>query len=652
MSTAIQEQTTKLNQEAAAWAGNAVWFEDAVLMTDRPWAQTWRLEYASSRFYLKLLPESQALALDAMPLLQKQFPGVVPEVLAIDRPRGWLLLADHGGKTPRSGMDESVRVQLLETYARLQAEASGNNQLIEALPTLNPTELLARFLDYLNPAVSKTNCVGADFYLGESEAQSFYQRLMRQAENLAQQLSLYGEMPQTINHCDLRRSNMALAADGQVMIYDWDEAVAAPAGMSLHNFFSGCSQVTKLLSAAGGAVGSRASSRKIRRMNSYVGRLVRHGYADAETIRLSLPASVCAGVLRYLQSYSAFPRDDSKYRQVVGNIHRDRLNDLVEMCKWIESQPSSGSPQVQGSSKSSTHESRESVSETQTAVSGHPSYSEEAELVALEREAEHPDRIPTLRFNEDEIRNQEMSVAKLKLATRLFKRFGTLLIENAFEPELVDRLSQEYFRDYSRYSQHQRHADALKVGSRRYMVTIELAGAFNDPAVYAPSLVLPVIRGILGEKMILGSLTAVTSLGGSKDMHIHKDHPALFSRREVDHELPSFGVSVILPLLGFSEQLGTTRIWKGSHKISLKESLKTPHQDPYSSKGSCLLMDYRLTHQGLANRTDRVRPILAAIYQRPWFRDIANYGQQEALIMSDSAREKVPEQYQSLLAAR
>jgi ectoine hydroxylase-related dioxygenase (phytanoyl-CoA dioxygenase family) len=157
-----------------------------------------------------------------------------------------------------------------------------------------------------------------------------------------------------------------------------------------------------------------------------------------------------------------------------------------------------------------------------------------------------------------------------------------------------------------------------------------------------------VIRGILGEKMILGSVTAVASLGGSKDMHIHKDHPALFSRRELEHELPSFGVSMILPLLGFSEELGTTRVWKGSHQTSLKQSLKTSHQDPYGSKGACLLMDYRLTHQGLANRTDRVRPILDLIYQRPWFRDIANYGQQEAMVLSDANYDRIPEEHRSL----
>jgi len=653
MVTALQNRSSQLSQASAEWARNVVWFDEAFQMTDRPWAQTWRLQAASTRYYLKSLPSQQTQALEAMPLLHSQFPEIVPAVLGCDQTAGLILLADHGGQTPRSGMDESINVRLLETYARLQAGTSTNLRLIEKLPTIDPGTVLAKFFRYLNPDASTQNSagVGTEFYLGRAEAESFYQRLSRYEHELSQLLGLCSELPLTINHCDLRRSNIALAEDGHCMIYDWDEAVAAPAGLSLHNFFGGCSQIMKILTDPGRKFDSGVSSRRIKRMYAYVGRLVRHKYSDSETLRRALPATACAGVLRYLHSYSAFPQDDAKYRQVVGDIHRDRLSDLLKMCEWIDarSNPEPHSVETSATRNAESNKGMEHPAGTLLTLKSHVSpRSVKDEIRELERDAEHPDNIPTLRFSEGEIAQQKLTREKRKLGVRLFQRYGVLLIENAFKPELVDQLTDEYFEKYSQYSQHEDHDDALKVGSRRYMVTIEMSGAFNSPTVYAPPFVLPIIRGLLGDKMILGSVTAVASLGGSKDMHIHKDHPALFSRSEVDHELPSFGVSMILPLLGFSEELGTTRVWKGSHKTSLKESMKTPFQDPYSSKGSCLLMDYRLTHQGLANRTDQVRPILDIIYQRPWFRDIANYGQQDALILSDDNYNRIPAEHHNL----
>jgi uncharacterized protein YecA (UPF0149 family) len=38
-----------------------------------------------------------------------------------------------------------------------------------------------------------------------------------------------------------------------------------------------------------------------------------------------------------------------------------------------------------------------------------------------------------------------------------------------------------------------------------------------------------------------------------------------------------------------------------------------------------MLVDYRTMHAGLANMSDRVRPILYLVYERPWFFDYGNH---------------------------
>jgi hypothetical protein len=61
-------------------------------------------------------------------------------------------------------------------------------------------------------------------------------------------------------------------------------------------------------------------------------------------------------------------------------------------------------------------------------------------------------------------------------------------------------------------------------------------------------------------------------------------------------------------------------------------------------------MDYRLSHQGLANRSPCVRPVLSVVYNRPWFRDCVNYEQQAPLRITREEFERVPEDVRRLFA--
>jgi hypothetical protein len=45
-------------------------------------------------------------------------------------------------------------------------------------------------------------------------------------------------------------------------------------------------------------------------------------------------------------------------------------------------------------------------------------------------------------------------------------------------------------------------------------------------------------------------------------------------------------------------------------------------------------MDYRLWHQGAANRSNRPRPVLYIIYTRSWFTDLVNFRKHARLRLS------------------
>src|SRR5262245_34257485 len=68
------------------------------LVTDHPWAQTYRVAAADRIYYLKVLPEAQRGGLRASSELGRKFAGTVPQTVAYDVERGFVLLLDHGGR--------------------------------------------------------------------------------------------------------------------------------------------------------------------------------------------------------------------------------------------------------------------------------------------------------------------------------------------------------------------------------------------------------------------------------------------------------------------------------------------------------------------------------------------------------------------------
>lgn len=721
---------TVVNEEVVAVAELCDWLNDGTTPEDlqprtmQPWAKTYRISRSGRERFLKVLPPVQTSALDAMSKLSALFPEVVPQTLAVDASRGLLLLEHHGGKDLARDISHEQKQRILVTYARLQAEAVTNNPLLKLLPKLKTRDLVPSLLNFLHPEFSGTSSTGpatAKDFMSVDRCQYYFELFKARAGNLAELIAISSQLPMTINHCDLRAGNAAVRENNDVVIYDWDEAVAGPAGASLHNFFSGCSTPCELLlDPASARLPENEEARTL--LASYLDTLTAKGYCDADLLQDCLPGSICAGVINYVLSYGRFVPPNDAYREHVGGIIRKRLNDLLKladllsissrdemfrivadyearerldhacraMAQYVERRPSDAEAVQKLTTLLSLPANREQARPTflrllhqypencvlhfhygvwllerlefeesvthltQAVVHGATddavakALSDAIEFRDVCHAAELPGRIPTIRVSADEQYNGIMGLVRRRLAVKLFREYGTLLIENAFSEQLVEQMHQEYLDRYQRYFFDQRHDDALRVGNKRFMVTVDVEGSFNSPDVYANPHVKPIISDILGESMIMGGFVSVSSLPGAEPMRVHKDHPVLFPESDNPDGLPSFAVTAIVPMLGFNAISGTTRVVKRSHTCSSKDAEAMEYQDPSAPRGSCLLMDYRLTHQGRGNQSDKVRPILTMIYHRPWFRDIVNYGKQEPLLMSDDAWKQVPEEHRSL----
>lgn len=261
--------------------------------------------------------------------------------------------------------------------------------------------------------------------------------------------------------------------------------------------------------------------------------------------------------------------------------------------------------------------------------------------------------MPSIRFTAEETESDSIQQGTLMKAVDLFKDNGFLLIENAFSPAYVKNLHAGYINRYKRYFKDRNYSDANEVAPLRYQVTVEVKPPFNDSRLYANPLVFPILQQLLGDNCTLDGFGSVVSLPGAREQTNHRDNPALFKDESVDEALPSYAITYYVPLIDLNELTGTTRMWLGTHRVWDEEASKSmPYVDPPAPVGSCYLMDYRLRHAGLANRSDLVRPLMYLVYKRPWWSDWLNYKKQYGVQISDEEYRRVPDVHQNLFPRR
>ncbi|MGC1247457.1 MAG: hypothetical protein WA865_14685, partial [Spirulinaceae cyanobacterium] len=68
----------------------------------------------------------------------------------------------------------------------------------------------------------------------------------------------------------------------------------------------------------------------------------------------------------------------------------------------------------------------------------------------------------------------------IKTAQDLFTENGVLVIKDLFAKDLIAELSQSFSEQYNPYFEDKNHADALEVGVKRKMITINFQAPFNN----------------------------------------------------------------------------------------------------------------------------------------------------------------------------
>ena len=711
---------------ALDWARDHIDVEKYRRVSSRPWAKTYRLKSANGDAFLKILAPVLSGTVDVTARLAERFPETVPATIATDAERGLLLSAGHGGRDFDRKPGEERRVRLLCAYARIQANSRLDDELLGALAALETGSLVEELLSFLTPGELPRRLdgakVSADHFLSDSRCETARALLGGCAAVLQRYVDRCAALPVTINHGDLRPSNAAEDGSGTLKLYDWDEALAGPAGLSLHAMFSGSTKVLEVLDDSLRWNDPEELRQARRELGAYVDALVEHGYADRDALLAALGPATVAGMIHYIVGFSRFPKDSSDYRRTVrGNVKR-RLGDLFDVCdrlcleegpdavherartyvangnasravkllgrqlerraddgvaraelgrllrerdrlsrsirvlsRGLERVPNDASMHAEiGLSYACDGDYVRAQRHLRRSLAERPDGDLEARLANVRelehsaREADLPGTVPTVAFSAEE-RERGYSPEKLRLCTELFGRHGTLLMKGVFDPALLRECHDTFVDRYRSYLNDERHKDALRIGDKRFQITVDMAPPYNAPSLYGNRLIVPLMKRLVGRDSILGCFVAVMSLPGSDEQRLHKDHKDLFHDSPDPGTHPSFAVTVMVPLVDLDERVGTTRVKKGSHRLDSARSKSLPYQTPFTTLGDCYLMDYRLSHHGQANRSERPRPILSMLYQRPWFRDYMNFRKQPSLRLDEEEFRKVPKELQPLL---
>lgn len=213
-----------------------------------------------------------------------------------------------------------------------------------------------------------------------------------------------------------------------------------------------------------------------------------------------------------------------------------------------------------------------------------------------------------------------------------FEAQGYLKIENVFQRTFIQELADFLYSSLNL-------DEGVRIHNRRYIVTVPLKGPFNNPVLYANSTLLPIFRRILGPDCILASMGAVIAMPGASDQHIHSDYGPLFTEQpDLHRQLPTYAITVGIPLVDIDAANGPTKIWPGSHRTNRQEKRELL----CGPMGCCYFWDYRTLHAGGSNFSEAMRPLLYLAYTRRWFKDFLN---PDKLVVDEEA---IPEEYRSL----
>jgi hypothetical protein len=638
----VRESQPDRAAEAIAWARGRVQVDAVTLMRQSPWGITLRLDGPAGACFLKVLPPSQIGSAASVVAISTALAGAVPATIAGEVSRGWLISADHGGQPLGDGLDEAHA--LLRAYVDIQARSVRVLDRLADVPRLSLSALWSRTRDFLGGPVGMMATARharlADF-IGVERAALMADACDAVSAALLRRFAQCETVSWVLEHGDLNLGNVARTARGGLVLHDWDTACIGPPGLSLSSIVGG----TARLCAGLGTHEAADDDVSAALVRHYARSLADAGIGSLDELHAILPSAVLVGLFMRLAAYADYPPGDESERALCEPDLAQISHEILAWCCQLAIRESAGDVLPRLADRLHAQRfyggllalAREAGADA--IVSATPTPPAEvlaiADLVQAQHEARHDARVPSLIAGSALPCDPGLMEPAAEVAADMFSEHGCLAIEAAFAPTLLARC----------LAHHQAGLACERgvwpeVGEGRTMLPLRVGGPFNTPDLYAHPLLMRLLERLLGPDFLIGSMTMVVARAGAAAQHLHTDHPPLFGGSSLAACLPPHAVTLLIPLVDIDDVVGGTELRKGSHQRDDGEDM--PGVSRALPLGGCLLFDYRLLHRGLANRSDRERPVLSIVYQRDWFRDAVNFRDVPALRMSVEELMRVP----------
>jgi len=256
--------------------------------------------------------------------------------------------------------------------------------------------------------------------------------------------------------------------------------------------------------------------------------------------------------------------------------------------------------------------------------------------------------IPTITCSDEERNAKTLRPETVQKAAAMFRESGFLRIHNAIPLDYVDEMHSRFLKRYDEELEKTSRPD------RRPLYTVDLEGPFNNPIFYANPMFYPIIEELLGKDCIVGACSVVLSFPGAPDQFTHRDTPSLFGDFNYDVHLPTYALTVLMPLVDANLETGSTEVWPKTHlNPNFEKALQEVEPiHPVVPRGSVMMTDSRVIHRGARNRSERIRPLVYNSYHRHWFRDFDGYASRPPIAIDPIRFRQVPEEYKHLFRWR
>lgn len=202
-----------------------------------PWSTVLRIPTDQGTLFFKATAAETVYEAALTQKLSGWYPDCMPELVAVDLARGWMLMCD-GGKQLRASIrptkDLSPWNPVIARYAEVQIGLTGH--LLEMLALGIPDHRLASLPALYTELLKDEESLLIDREKGLSSDEWEQLKGMRpRFEQICSELADVG-IPESLNHGDFHDGNV-LARDGRITFFDWGDATLTHPFVSLRTFF-------------------------------------------------------------------------------------------------------------------------------------------------------------------------------------------------------------------------------------------------------------------------------------------------------------------------------------------------------------------------------------------------------------------------------